>query len=101
MELPATRCGGSGFLGLKDWCCELSHQPEALAAARDAIATGFGGTLAGGTHHAFRAEGSGFCVFNDVAIAIHSLRPKRAAVVDLDVHQGDGSAHFFVDDPNV
>ena len=40
-----------------------------LAATRDAIETGFGGTLAGGTHHAFRAEGSGFCVFNDVAIA--------------------------------
>ena len=64
-----------------------------------------GGTLAGGTHHAFRAEGSGFCVFNDVAIAIHSLRAQdraqKFAVVDLDVHQGDGTAHFFEHDPGV
>ena len=76
-----------------------------LAAAEDALTSGFGGTLAGGTHHAFRAEGSGFCVFNDVAIAIHSLRSRgavrRVAVIDLDVHQGDGTAHFFEDDPEV
>jgi acetoin utilization deacetylase AcuC-like enzyme len=76
-----------------------------LAATRDAIDTGFGGVLAGGTHHAFRSEGSGFCVFNDVAIAIHSLRAqgrlRKAAVIDLDVHQGDGTAHFFEHDPEV
>src|SRR5262249_39395475 len=42
-----------------------------------------------------------FCVFNDVAIAIHKFRPRRAAVIDLDVHQGDGTAHFFEDDPSV
>ena len=56
---------------------------------------GLAGGLAGGTHHAFRGEGSGFCVFNDIAIAIPALRREgkigRAAVVDLDVHQGDGS----------
>jgi acetoin utilization deacetylase AcuC-like enzyme len=79
----------------------LASAGGTLAATRDALETGFGGTLAGGTHHAFRTEGSGFCVFNDVAIAIHSYRPKRAAVVDLDVHQGDGTAHFFEHDPNV
>jgi acetoin utilization deacetylase AcuC-like enzyme len=79
----------------------LASAGGTLAATRDAIDGGFGGTLAGGTHHAFRAEGSGFCVFNDVAIAIHAHRFKRAAVVDLDVHQGDGTAHFFEDDPNV
>lgn len=79
----------------------LASAGGTLAATRDAIETGFGGTLAGGTHHAFRAEGSGFCVFNDIAIAIHSLRPKRAAVIDLDVHQGDGTAHFFEHDPDV
>jgi acetoin utilization deacetylase AcuC-like enzyme len=79
----------------------LASAGGTLAATRDAISTGFGGTLAGGTHHAFRTEGSGFCVFNDVAIAIHALRPKRAAVVDLDVHQGDGTAHFFEHDPDV
>jgi acetoin utilization deacetylase AcuC-like enzyme len=79
----------------------LASAGGTLAATRDAIETGFGGTLAGGTHHAFRAEGSGFCVFNDIAIAIHSLRPKRTAVIDLDVHQGDGTAHFFEHDPDV
>lgn len=76
-----------------------------LAAANDAMASGFGGNLAGGTHHAFRAEGAGFCVFNDLAVAIQSLRADkriiRAAVIDLDVHQGDGTAALFADDPNV
>ena len=46
-----------------------------LAATADALATGFGGNLAGGTHHAFHAEGAGFCVFNDLAIAIRAHRP--------------------------
>ncbi|MFN7997301.1 MAG: histone deacetylase [Bryobacteraceae bacterium] len=76
-----------------------------LAAARDALDVGFGGTLAGGTHHAFRAEGSGFCVFNDIAVAILALRREgrvtRAAIVDLDVHQGDGTALMFENDPAV
>ena len=76
-----------------------------LAAAADAMATGFGGNLAGGTHHAFRAEGSGFCVFNDLAVAILVLRRecdvRRAAVVDLDVHQGDGTASIFEHDEEV
>jgi acetoin utilization deacetylase AcuC-like enzyme len=76
-----------------------------LAAAADALETGFGGNLAGGTHHAFRAEGSGFCVFNDLAIAILALRRdrevRRAAVLDLDVHQGDGTASIFEHDPAV
>jgi acetoin utilization deacetylase AcuC-like enzyme len=76
-----------------------------LSAARDAWETGWGGTLAGGTHHAFAAEGSGFCVFNDIAVAIAWLRKQgvfeRAAIIDLDVHQGDGTAHIFRDDPSV
>jgi acetoin utilization deacetylase AcuC-like enzyme len=76
-----------------------------LEATRNALATGFGGNLAGGTHHAFRGEGSGFCVFNDIAIAIGWLRAQgrsvKAAVVDLDVHQGDGTALIFQDDPDV
>jgi acetoin utilization deacetylase AcuC-like enzyme len=79
----------------------LASAGGTLAATEDALATGFGGTLAGGTHHAFRGEGAGFCVFNDVAIAIHKFKPRRAAVVDLDVHQGDGTAHFFENDPSV
>jgi len=76
-----------------------------LAATGEALSTGFGGNLAGGTHHAFRTEGSGFCVFNDIAVAILALRGdrgiQRAAIIDLDVHQGDGTAHIFENDPHV
>ena len=76
-----------------------------LAATKEALASGWGGTLAGGTHHAFRGEGSGYCVFNDIAVAIEWLRTtgklKRAAVVDLDVHQGDGTAQIFQSEPGV
>jgi acetoin utilization deacetylase AcuC-like enzyme len=76
-----------------------------LGATCDAFDTGWGGNLAGGTHHAFRAEGSGFCVFNDIAVAIQWLRSKarieRAAVIDLDVHQGDGTAQIFEAEPDV
>jgi len=76
-----------------------------LGATADALATGWGGNLAGGTHHAFRGEGSGFCVFNDIAVAILWLRARglvsRAAVLDLDVHQGDGTAQLFENDDSV
>jgi acetoin utilization deacetylase AcuC-like enzyme len=76
-----------------------------LAASREALRAGFGGNLAGGTHHAFRGEGSGFCVFNDLAVAILTLRrdalAARCAVIDLDVHQGDGTAAIFENDPAV
>jgi acetoin utilization deacetylase AcuC-like enzyme len=71
-----------------------------LAATRAALEDGFGGSLAGGTHHAFHSEGSGFCVFNDIAVAIKAAG-KRAAVIDLDVHQGDGTAAIFSGDPSV
>lgn len=92
------------------WSPELVRRTLAsaggtLRATRDALESGFGGNLAGGTHHAFRGEGSGFCVFNDIAVAIAWLRAdgrvRRAAVVDLDVHQGDGTARMFRDDPEV
>jgi acetoin utilization deacetylase AcuC-like enzyme len=83
----------------------LASVGGSLAAADDAWRTGFGGNLAGGTHHASFAEGAGFCVFNDLAICIHEMRRLgrivRAAVVDLDVHQGDGTAAIFADDPDV
>jgi acetoin utilization deacetylase AcuC-like enzyme len=76
-----------------------------LAATKEALANGWGGNLAGGTHHAFRGEGSGFCVFNDIAVAVQWLRytgqVKRAAVIDLDVHQGDGTSQIFQDEPDV
>lgn len=68
-----------------------------------ALKEGLAGNLAGGTHHAFPDHGEGFCVFNDVAIAIRTLRAKglitRAAVVDLDTHQGNGTAAIFEGDP--
>ncbi len=74
-------------------------------AARDALARGCGGNLAGGTHHAFPGAGAGFCIFNDIAVAIRSLQRdgavRRAAILDLDVHQGDGTAAIFRDDPDV
>ncbi len=83
----------------------LASAGGTLGATCSALETGFGGTLAGGTHHAFRERGSGFCVFNDLAIAIawarEEARVKRAAVVDLDVHQGDGTAVIFSGNPNV
>ena len=76
-----------------------------LGATADALETGWGGNLAGGTHHAFRGEGAGFCVLNDIAVAIEWLRAEgrvaRAAVIDLDVHQGDGTARIFEDDADV
>ena len=76
--------------------CEASE-----AALRDGIAI----NLAGGTHHAFADHGEGFCVFNDVAIAVRSLqqarRITRAAIIDLDVHQGNGTHAIFANDTSV
>jgi acetoin utilization deacetylase AcuC-like enzyme len=70
-----------------------------LLAARMALETGLAGNLAGGTHHAFPDHGEGFCVLNDVAIATSRLRAEgiieRAAIIDLDVHQGNGTAAIF------
>src|SRR5258708_18460942 len=83
----------------------LASVGSTLAATREALETGLGGSLAGGTHHAFAGEGSGFCVFNDIAVAIAWLRKEKGisgtAVIDLDVHEGDGTAHIFRDNPNV
>lgn len=76
-----------------------------LEAARDALAEGLGINLAGGTHHAFPDRGEGFCLLNDVAMAVRALQReglvRRVAVVDLDVHQGNGTARIFADDPDV
>ena len=123
----------------------LASVGATLAATREALTTGWGGTLAGGTHHAFAGAGSGFCVFNDIAVAarwaqsetpLFRLRPEqvpasvypnatagetpsghpggrrgypdgwgdrrtRVAVIDLDVHQGDGTADIFRGDASV
>src|SRR6185503_7646026 len=76
-----------------------------LSALAWAFAHGAAGHMAGGTHHAFRAKGEGFCVFNDLAVAVAVARrdhvAERAVVVDLDVHQGNGTAAIFADDPRV
>lgn len=76
-----------------------------LAAARAALRDGLSGQLAGGTHHAHAGFGAGFCVFNDVAVAALTLLAGgsigRAAVLDLDVHQGDGNADILGPDPRV
>jgi acetoin utilization deacetylase AcuC-like enzyme len=73
--------------------------------ARLALEHGLACNTAGGSHHAFADAGSGFCVFNDVAVAARLLldegRIGRALVVDLDVHQGDGTARIFEHDPRV
>lgn len=86
-----------------------------LQAARTALDGGHvAANLAGGTHHSYADKGGGFCVFNDVAVAARCLqlewsghkigqvhRQLQVAIVDLDVHQGDGTAHIFRDDPSV
>ena len=81
-----------------------------ISAARTAMGQGVAANLAGGTHHAYADKGGGFCVFNDVAVAARLLQAEAArasrrqfqvAVIDLDVHQGNGTAHIFRDDPTV
>jgi acetoin utilization deacetylase AcuC-like enzyme len=76
-----------------------------LAAARAALDEGIAGNLAGGTHHAFAGYGEGYCVFNDIAVAALTLLEEgaieRTAVVDLDVHQGNGTAAILAGEPRV
>ncbi len=88
-----------------------------IAAARLALTgAGVAANMAGGTHHASAGKGGGFCVFNDVAVAARLLQaewgrvreasgaprlPLRVAVIDLDVHQGNGTAHIFQNDTTV
>ena len=73
-----------------------------LAATQAALMNGYSSNLAGGTHHAFADRGEGFCVLNDVAIAIRAMRARqliqRVAIVDCDVHQGNGTATIFAGD---
>jgi acetoin utilization deacetylase AcuC-like enzyme len=76
-----------------------------VAAARAALAGGLGVHLAGGTHHAFRDRGEGFCVFNDLVVAAAALvahgEVRRVAIVDLDVHQGNGTAELCAGDDRI
>ena len=76
-----------------------------LAACRAAIEDGVAANLAGGTHHAHRDRGEGFCVFNDAAVAARAMqaegRARRVLVVDCDVHQGNGTATILADDDSI
>ena len=92
------------------WSRELFYRSlasvgGAIGAARSALDSGIGGNLAGGTHHAFRDHGEGFCVFNDFAVVILQLLKcgliHRAAIVDLDVHQGNGNSAILGANPDV
>lgn len=90
-----------------DYLVERSHRSVGgtCAAIEAALTDGVAINLAGGTHHAFPSHGEGFCVFNDVAIAVQRQlatgRIARAAIVDLDVHQGNGTHHIFGADRRV
>ena len=76
-----------------------------IAACRSALEQDCGVNLAGGTHHAYRDKGSGFCVFNDSAVAARTMQfeglVQRVLIVDLDVHQGNGTAAILRDDPSI
>jgi len=76
-----------------------------INATRSAVETGIASNLAGGTHHAYPDRGEGYCVLNDVAVAIRVLQRERRVekflIVDLDVHQGDGTAFIFRNSPEV
>ena len=92
------------------WSPELAYRTRiavggTLLTARLALAHGLACNTAGGTHHAFPSYGSGFCIFNDLAIASRVLLKEglvqKILIVDLDVHQGDGTALIFQDEPKV
>ena len=106
---PGLSAGEQRRLGVP-WSARLLRRSRlavqgTLQASRAALRDGLGGNLAGGTHHAFADRGEGFCVLNDVAVAIRALRAdaaiERALVVDLDVHQGNGTAAIFDGDAGV
>ncbi len=77
-----------------------------LAAAKAAFNEGLAANLAGGTHHAYRDKGSGFCIFNDSAITAKALQKEihqklKVAIIDLDVHQGNGTASILQNDQSI
>lgn len=105
-ELSAAEQRRIGF----PWSLEMVERSRrsagaTLAACRAALAEGCAANLAGGTHHAHRDFGAGFCVFNDAAIAALAMRAEgradRIAVIDCDVHQGDGTAAILAAEPAV
>lgn len=83
----------------------LRSSGATLAAGRAALVDGFSANLAGGTHHAFRNRAEGYCIFNDTVISARTLQSegliRRAVVIDLDVHQGNGTAALTRDDDSI
>jgi acetoin utilization deacetylase AcuC-like enzyme len=110
-ELDAARQREIGF----PWSASMVERARrsvgaTIVAARAALKEGVSSNLAGGTHHAYADKGSGYCVFNDVAVAARLMQAEwhrahrallRVLVIDLDVHQGNGTASIFRDDPTV
>ena len=100
---PRARRAGSGCRGRRRSSSAGGARSAAIEAAFTALETGVAMNLGGGTHHAGRDFGRGYCLFNDVAVALALLRredeARAALIVDCDVHQGDGTAHIFADDP--
>lgn len=105
-ELTAAEVRRLGF----PWSAALVRRTRAavqgtITAARYALRDGIASNLAGGTHHAFPDHGEGYCVLNDIAIAIRVLQrdrlARRIAIIDCDVHQGNGTAAIFQNDPAV
>ena len=105
-ELTAAEVRRIGF----PWSPALVRRSRAavqgtINAARNALRDGLASNLAGGTHHAFSDHGEGYCVLNDIAIAICVLQreglARRFVVLDCDVHQGNGTAAIFQHDPDV
>jgi acetoin utilization deacetylase AcuC-like enzyme len=92
------------------WSEALTHRTRiavggSVLTAKLALEYGLACNTAGGTHHAFPDYGSGFCIFNDLAIAARVLQQQqqvnKVLIIDLDVHQGDGTAYIFAQDPTV
>lgn len=92
------------------WSAELIERSRrssgaTIEAAKAALEEGVGVNLAGGTHHAFRNRGEGFCVFNDSIVAARALqaegRVRRVAIIDVDVHQGNGTASIAAGDDSI
>ena len=96
-------------IGLRPWTDQMVERTKILTAGtleatKHALKHGIAGNLAGGTHHAHVDYGSGYCIFNDLAVSARWLQNQgltRILILDLDVHQGDGTASIFTDDPHV
>lgn len=117
--IDAVRCGTLNAAQQREigfpWSLSMAERSlrsvgATIAAARAALAEGVAANMAGGTHHAYADKGSGYCVFNDVAVAARLMQVEwahrhrstlKVLVIDLDVHQGNGTAAIFRDDDTV